>query len=338
MPSRSQSLSRPLQDITAPAQVKQGRSAGGAACPAWEAYEAGWRPSVHQGLQWASSSGPRLCATRSSGCGLSAPPSHEPNERSDEQGLGGERGSAGSQEGAGLTEPTLDEEPTEPPTLPAAAAAAAAAAGSCADGLWPLSSRYHLRHRPGRGPLQDVAHLWPPASTVGTSCRLPSTAAAAGGGPAGASHHGAGPPLVSTAGTCRPRCTSRRCLRLSCRGRRRLVAEVGGHLLGDSRRTPPETATADARSGRVCSERRCFTAISRMSAFSSLEWRAGSFFSPSSTRLFSCVRLSLMRARRRFSMIGLLICRERRVSGLAVEHTESLGLKEPLKLNNQITQ
>ena len=83
-------------------------------------------PALHQGLQWASSSGVRLCATRSSGRGLSARSSHEPNERSVEQGLGGDRGSAGSQEGAGLTEPTLDEEPTEPPTL-----AAAAAAGSC---------------------------------------------------------------------------------------------------------------------------------------------------------------------------------------------------------------
>lgn len=82
--------------------------------------------------------------------------------------------------------------------------------------------------------------------------------------------------------------------------------------------------------------RRCFTVISRMSAFSSLECRElcgnrrgsdrpgsavcprtprpgppalTSFFSASRIRVFSCPRLSLMRARRRFSMMGLDDCK-----------------------------
>lgn len=82
--------------------------------------------------------------------------------------------------------------------------------------------------------------------------------------------------------------------------------------------------------------RRCLTVISRMSAFSSLECRElcgnrrgsdrpgspvcpraprpdppalTSFFSASRISVFSCPRLSLMRARRRFSMIGLEDCK-----------------------------
>lgn len=81
---------------------------------------------------------------------------------------------------------------------------------------------------------------------------------------------------------------------------------------------------------------RCLTVISRMSAFSSLECRElcgnrrgsdrpgspvcpraprpdppalTSFFSASRISVFSCPRLSLMRARRRFSMIGLEDCK-----------------------------
>ena len=49
------------------------------------------------------------------------------------------------------------------------------------------------------------------------------------------------------------------------------------------------------------------TVISRMSAFSNLEWREGSLFSASNIKTFNSFRLLLMRARRFFSMIGLVI-------------------------------
>lgn len=54
---------------------------------------------------------------------------------------------------------------------------------------------------------------------------------------------------------------------------------------------------------------KCFTVISRMSAFSSFECLAGSFFIASRMRVFKSFRQLLMRARRLFSIIGLLLRR-----------------------------
>lgn len=54
---------------------------------------------------------------------------------------------------------------------------------------------------------------------------------------------------------------------------------------------------------------KCFTVISRMSAFSNFECLAGSFFIASRMRVFKSFRQLLMRARRLFSMIGLLLRR-----------------------------
>lgn len=52
---------------------------------------------------------------------------------------------------------------------------------------------------------------------------------------------------------------------------------------------------------------KCLTVISRMSAFSNLEWRALSFFRASNIRFFNSDKLLLIRARLRFSIIGFVL-------------------------------